>query len=528
MAKMCINSLGCILSHAEKEELIRRVSVPKKDYEIIAFDGAMLDALKEMFNDEPNLIEVLHDSAVGSRCTKQFYHEKPMMDHLGEYLKCDVRDRRGAKAYRAARVLLMKFMPKAQLHPEDIDEKGLEMFSNVKGAAGAIAKGSKGANATLCLDVAHRIKDAVNRGEEFKNIFVPTMCYHRSQLGNTVDDDGNYNPEFIMKDRMVEGVDGGTTLIEASYMKPVYDLLKSKWVCYAGGKDPQSLRDLIRSWRSLHYWIGTDFSKFDMHLPGWLLEDAFNIIKELYYNNFNDKTFEWVKYNFINTVMIGPDGNLYRKHHGIPSGSFCTQVIGTIVNLLMNLTGMAILTNQLKTHQMISELERNLVHPVYHELMMTAMGDDCLIFMRKEFDGKYVEHLAEAITKVFGVMVNAEKTEYGKSCDYPSFLKREWREGGEYQNPKKLFINVVHPEHTRTYDNYSPWHILYGLWLTYKYSFPAKFSALYFIEKMQKHPNGIEALRDMPLQELPGVFRGLGESPTRMLYDWAKHHCNLA
>jgi hypothetical protein len=523
MAKMCVSNLGCILSRAEKEELISRVSQVKQDFEKRAFDGAMLDAIKTFLPAED--FKVIQDSAKDDRCTKQFYHIEPMMDHLNHFLGYEVKDRRGSNAYRAARVLLMKHLPKAHLIPYDIDEVGLGLFSNVKGAAGAIAKGSKGANESICKDVASRITSAISDGKDFNDIFIPTMCYHRSQISDTVED-GHFNPDFKMKDRMVEGVDGGTTLLEASYFKPVYDLWKPEWVSYAGGKTPGQIRQTIRNWRSHNDWLGTDFSKFDMHLPSWLLEDAFSILKETYYDKEYWSVIDWISHNFIHTVMIGPDGQLYKKHKGIPSGSFCTQIIGTMVNLLMNLTGIAVLTGKLKTHQMVSEMETLVVHPKYRQLMMMGMGDDCLIFFdRTHIDGKYVSKLAEVITKMFGVEVQPAKTDFGDEFHDPLFLKREWRLGGEYQKPTKLFINLIHPEHDRKYDTYSPWHILYGMWLTYRFSFPSSMGESVFFEKMREHPAGIEALRDIPLSELPGVFRGFGESPVLMLYEWAKHRC---
>jgi hypothetical protein len=524
LAEMCVNNLGCILSHAEKEELISRVRQIKQDYEKYAFDGAMLDCIKEFL--DPEDCAVIVESAKNERCSKQFYHMEPMMEHLNEFMGEDAKDRRGSKAYRAARVLLIKSLPKTNLIPEDIDEAGVSLFSNTKGAAGAIAKGSKGANADICLDVAHRIKRAIAEGRDFDSLFVPTMCYHRSQISDLLLEDGSFNPDFKMKDRMVEGLDGGTTMLEASYFKPVYKLWKNQWACYAGGKTPSQMRDTINYWRTHNSWLGTDFSKFDMHLPAWLLEDAFEIMKELYFDKKYWSEIDWIKWNFIHTVLIGPDGQLHRKRRGIPSGSFCTQIVGTLVNLLMNLTGMAVLTGQLKTYQMISKLEELVIHPNSRQLMMMGMGDDCLIFFdRTSIDRQYVEKLAEVITTMFGVKVQPAKTDFGDEFSDPLFLKREWRHGGEYQNPRKLFINLIHPEHDRKYDNYSPWHILYGMWLTYRFSFPSRLGESYFFEKMRKHPNGLEALRDIPLIELPGVFRGFGESPVRALYEWAQHRC---
>lgn len=46
------------------------------------------------------------------------------------------------------------------------------------------------------------------------------------------------------------------------------------------------------------------------------------------------RAFDWIEDYFINTRIMLPDGTVFRKKHGLPSGSYLTQLIGSICNML--------------------------------------------------------------------------------------------------------------------------------------------------------------------------------------------------
>jgi hypothetical protein len=47
------------------------------------------------------------------------------------------------------------------------------------------------------------------------------------------------------------------------------------------------------------------------------------------------RVFQFIKKYFINTKMMLPNGDIYQKADGLPSGSTFTSLIGSIVNMIV-------------------------------------------------------------------------------------------------------------------------------------------------------------------------------------------------
>jgi hypothetical protein len=80
-----------------------------------------------------------------------------------------------------------------------------------------------------------------------------------------------------------------------------------------------------------------DFKSFDSSLSSGLIRIVWNIIGRLF--RFRDRqdieAFEFCEYLFQNNPIIMPDGRIWIVHSGLPSGSYFTQVVGSIANLVM-------------------------------------------------------------------------------------------------------------------------------------------------------------------------------------------------
>ncbi|GFM95169.1 RNA-dependent RNA polymerase, partial [viral metagenome] len=83
-----------------------------------------------------------------------------------------------------------------------------------------------------------------------------------------------------------------------------------------------------------HHVYLTDFSGFDSSPMDWLIYDAFDILEQnLIFNEDIDKLcFEYSKFYFVNTPVKMPDGYIWVKHIGVPSGSYFTQLIDSVID----------------------------------------------------------------------------------------------------------------------------------------------------------------------------------------------------
>jgi hypothetical protein len=347
----------------------------------------------------------------------------------------------------------------------------------------------------------------IEQGYPAEQMQIPAQLFHRAQISNFIVN-GVYNGDNIkMKDRLVWGLDAATVAVEGQFAKPLIEYLSEKWFGYAGGKTPEQLRSNIHTAvLRKNEWLSIDYSKFDQTVPSWLIYWCFDTIKSCFDEKYHSEL-DWIAYNFVNTKLAIPGRGIVSKVKGIPSGSNFTQIIGSMANAVIAFSFIAS-TCQEKEFQAKCDYVRRVVSMRgSSEMPMFVMGDDNLMFTSIELD---LEQLSSYAQEVFGMKINPDKCEQGSSLKAPSFLKREWRTFGEYQDPKRLVVNVIHPERKRTYNGYSPWHIIYGLYLTYRCSFPSNVSERWLAEQMEAN-GGIKALISIPHSALPGVMRAFGD-----------------
>jgi hypothetical protein len=93
---------------------------------------------------------------------------------------------------------------------------------------------------------------------------------------------------------------------------------------------------------------GIDFSSFDSTVPAWLIRTAFNILRQnIDWDHFNGEkvskkdrqkwknVWDGMVWYFINTPILMPDGRMFRKSRGVPSGTWFTQMIDSVVNYIV-------------------------------------------------------------------------------------------------------------------------------------------------------------------------------------------------
>lgn len=458
------------------------------------FDGQLLDVVKKYVypfissDQRMNIDRAIHEPSI----TKAFYNVEAMDEGLNHFRGSEVKSCFWNKHYKSSLLALAGKFKGEILRPivyNCVDDYVVNL-TNKRASAGAIAAGSKFRNAELTFKVFNLMKSAIQKGI-YCNI--PAMTFHRAQISKYVQK-GVLTPDSVKyKDRVVWGLDAATIAIESQYALPMMELFSHKEF-YAGGKSPLQLRSLIASSRNDYpYWTSLDFSVFDQTVPSWMIYDVFKIIKSLFPERCKQEL-NWIADNFVHTKIVTHRGEMFQKHKGIPSGSFFTQLVGSMCNYLIISTFLSY----------YSECFEQLYYRKHYQTNMVVMGDDNLVFTDLPID---VNILSVYVKKMFGMTVNPEKTDSGFRNDPPKFLKRQWFVGGEGRDLVELLVNSLHPERRRVLNVAQTKALLFGLMLTYNYSFP---QICYVMFKRSISKEEILYMKTLSTKDLPGSFRAYG------------------
>lgn len=253
----------------------------------------------------------------------------------------------------------------------------------------------------------------IRRGEKAPN---PCVAYKRTQKNN--------------KTRLVWGYPLEMTIMEARFARSLIDYFKSHSTPMAFGLTKVALGAKIH--RNFEDQPGTtvclDFSKFDSTISQTMIRQAFRILST-WFSPEDLKQYGWktvVEY-FIHTPIVMPDGHLYTgKNHGVPSGSYFTQMIDSIVNVAMMYA--------LQYSQGMRFRSESLL----------VLGDDVIVQVKGKVEvSKYTDYLA----KVGLVLHGEEKTVIGE-CH---FLGATWIKGKPHRSVQELVESAVFPESFRNY-----------------------------------------------------------------------------
>lgn len=149
------------------------------------------------------------------------------------------------------------------------------------------------------------------------------------------------------KVRCVWGYPATVTFGEAVFALPlIRAYMKGGYpVAYGYETGNGGARKLIRDVKG-EFYTALDFKDFDKTVPAWLIHAAFDILlMQMDFVEYQDygvarcdsmlRMWDTIVDYFINTPIRMCNGERYRKKAGIASGSYFTQLIGSIVNYIL-------------------------------------------------------------------------------------------------------------------------------------------------------------------------------------------------
>lgn len=273
--------------------------------------------------------------------------------------------------------------------------------------------------------------DQVQRGEDIKPADV--ACFARSHL---------YDPsDSEPKVRATWGFSATVIALEAMFAMPLIDLWKSYVGPWAYGYETaRGGHRKISTERPAGIIHTSDFSHFDSSVSKELINYAFDILEE--YIDFTSlpdvsavrlvNQWTWIRRNFCVCTIRLPNGERFRKHTGVPSGSYFTNLIDTIVN--------AIVMNYIFMDSRISILYEK------------YLGDDSFIVA----DGRLSQEALTESASRCGFEINLVKSKISGVLTDHQFLGFGFTDDGMPIKPKEYWYDALRcPEREdETIDDY--------------------------------------------------------------------------
>ncbi|UTQ50922.1 MAG: RNA-dependent RNA polymerase, partial [Plant associated deltapartitivirus 4] len=248
---------------------------------------------------------------------------------------------------------------------------------------------------------------------------VPDVGYTRTQLANIAEN---------LKVRGVWGRAFHYILLEGTTARPLLESAQVSNTFMMIGRDPTtSVPGLLSSIKGQYKWLTSiDWSQFDATVSRFEIQTAFDLLKErVIFPDFEtEMCFELCKQLFMHKKIAAPDGKIYFSHKGIPSGSYYTSLIGSVVNRLRI--------------EYLWRLRFNRGPQACY-----VLGDDSLIGDDDLFDPADIAEMAYPLNW----LTNPNKTECSTIPGMITFLGRTVKGGMNQRDLKRCLRLLILPEH---------------------------------------------------------------------------------
>lgn len=297
----------------------------------------------------------------------------------------------------------------------------VDVTSNPSGSAGLTNFGySKLASAQMALERGIQTVQGV-KGPE------PCLAFARTQFND--------------KTRLVWGYPYSMTVVEGVLAKPLYDVFKGGHSPMAFAMSSCALGTKMRVASYHKRWCySLDYSQFDSNIHKGLIYSAFEILESWFkldqVEPVTGKTvkdyFNLIRWYFVSGHIVMPDGNIYKgRRHGVPSGSYFTQIIDSIVNVIV---AGAI------SYRFSLNIDKK---------YLFVLGDDVQFWSDRKMD---LDKISEYVVSNFGMKLHgAEKSRIFHKRDTIHFLGRDWTNGVPDLDESEILKRMINPETFRVY-----------------------------------------------------------------------------
>lgn len=247
--------------------------------------------------------------------------------------------------------------------------------------------------------------------------------------------------QFNEKTRLVWGYPYSMTAIEGLIAKPINEEFKKGCTPMAFGMSSGALGTKLRVSSYHKEWAySLDMSKFDSSLCSFLIHKAFEILRTWYDQEEIEpvsgctvrQIFDLVEYYFIHTTIVMPNGKIYiGKDHGVPSGSYFTQIVDSIGN--------TIIAGSISFRFSLNVAKDDLY----------VLGDDLLFWSNRKIS---LSTISNYVMERFHVKVHDdEKSQITNYTEPVRYVGRVWTKGVPDIDEEGILQRMIYPESWRKY-----------------------------------------------------------------------------
>jgi len=251
----------------------------------------------------------------------------------------------------------------------------------------------------------------------------PCVAYHRVQHG-----------ENGPKTRLVWGYPQSITMAESLFAAPLIQRFLAWRSPMAFGLHRHEISARLVGIRNSGLRYSMDYSGFDATVVPQLILTAFAILRthlDLKEGGY-EVAWDRVIHYFIHTPIVMPDSYLWQKNRGIPSGSYFTQLVDSIVNYIT-----------------IQYCSLRLVGKPIREDRILVLGDDSIFGLDVYIP---IARWSETASTL-GLTINVEKSAVSRQDEPLEFLGHEWNRGIVDRPPQEVAKRLAYPERVNAIDD---------------------------------------------------------------------------